>query len=72
MNKKHNRSVVIFFVLVAAFLLIFGGLAIGKGTPNGVMNGSQWTGGAGFMWVTVLLAVGFCVLLDRMIFNKKQ
>lgn len=72
MNKKNNRSIVILFVVVAAFLLFFGGLALGEGAPNGVMNGSQWTGSDGLMWFSVvLLAVGFCVLLDRMLFNKK-
>ncbi len=71
MNKKHNRSIVIFFVMVAAFLLLFGGLALGRGAPNGAMNGSQWTGGSCLMWFTILLAAGFCVLLDRMLFKRK-
>ena len=72
MIKKHNRSIVIFFVMVAAFLLLFGGLALGKGAPNGAMNGSQWTGGAGLMWITVLIAGAFCFLLNQMLFTKKQ
>lgn len=71
MNKKKNRRIAILFVVVAALVLLFGGLALGKGTPNGVMNGSQWTGGAALMWITVFLAAAFCVLLDRMLFNKK-
>ncbi len=71
MNKKHNRSIVVFFVTIAAFLLLFGGMALGRGTPNGVMAGSQWTGGAALMWLTVMLASVLCVLLDRMLFIKK-
>lgn len=72
MNKKHNRNMVLSLVVIAALLLLFGGLALGKGAPNGAMNGSQWTGGAGLMWITVLLAGVFCFLLNQMLFTKKQ
>jgi hypothetical protein len=72
MNKKNKRSMVILFVVVAAFLLLFGGLAPGEVTPDGVMNGSQWTGGNGLTWLSVLFAIGLCVLLDRMLFSKKS
>jgi hypothetical protein len=71
MNKKHNRSIAIFFVMVAAFLLLFGGLALGEGSPNGVRNWSQWTGGVDFILLTVLPAAGLCVLLDWVLFVKK-
>ncbi len=71
MNKKHNRNKAIFFVAVVALLLLFGELALGGGKPNGVASGNQWTGGAGLMWLTVFLAGIFCLLLDRMLFNKK-
>ncbi len=70
MNENNKRSIVILFVVVAAFLLFFGGLAPGEGASNGLTNGSQWTGGNVLTWLSVLFAVGLCLLLDRMLFNK--
>ena len=72
MIKRRNRSIAIFFVMVAAFLLIFGGLALGEGSPNGVGDWSHWTAGTGFILFTVLPAAGLCVLLDWVLFNKEN
>lgn len=72
MNKKNKRSVLLFFAAVAGLLLLFGGMVPGKGTPNGVMDGSRWTGGNGLTWLSALLAVGLCLLLDRMLFKGKN
>jgi hypothetical protein len=72
MNKKHQRRIVIVSVVVAAFLLLFGGLAPAEGVLNSGMNMSQWTFGNSPTWLSVLLAVTFCVLLDRMLFIKKR
>lgn len=72
MDKKNKRSIVILFIVVAVFLLFFGGLAPGEGAGDGVMNGSLWTGGNGLTWLSVLFAIGFCAMLDRMLFSKKS
>jgi hypothetical protein len=71
MNKESKRSIVLFFAAVAGLLLLFGGMTPGEGTPNGVMDGSRWTGGNGLTWFSTLLAVGLCLLLDRMLFKRK-
>jgi hypothetical protein len=72
MNKKNNRSIVILLVVVGAFLLFFCGLTLGTGPASGVINESQWTGGDGSTWFSVLLAIAFCVLVDQMLFNKRE
>jgi len=72
MNKENKRSIVLFFVAVAGLPLLFGDLVPGEGTPNGVMDGSRWTGGNGLTWFSALLAIGLCLLLDRMLFKKES
>ncbi len=41
MNKKKNRRIAVLFVVVAALVLLFGGLALGKVEPDGGLNRSQ-------------------------------
>lgn len=72
MNKETKRSIVLFSAAVAGLLLLFGGMVPGEGTLSGVMDGSWWTGGNGLTWFSALVAVGLCLLLDRMLFKRKN
>jgi hypothetical protein len=71
MNTISETSLVGGSAVLLVYFLLFGGMVPGEGTLNGVMDGSQWAGGNGLTWRSALLIVGPCLLLDRMLFNKK-
>lgn len=72
MNKENKRGMVLFFAAVAGLWLLFGGMVPGEGTLSGVMDGSRWTGGNGLTWFSALVAVGLCLMLDRMPLKRKN
>ncbi len=78
MNANTRTAVVIALVVVALFVLFGGGAMSGWRTGGGMMGsagiggfGSNWMGGAGWMWIPAVLTVGLGVLLVWGTFGKK-
>ncbi len=72
MKSETKRILVITFIVIAAFILLFGGGAMNGGIMDGGMNGSGWMGGHSWTWASALLTFGLGVLVGWVIFKKKE
>ena len=68
-TAKTGLIVAILIVLVLVLVLVFGGGTMAGGTFGGGMMGSGTMGGISWMWILVVLLLGFGAWV---LFSKKQ